>query len=192
MRDIKNKTQTLENYFLKKSPLKNKKLAEKVKLIGEDSALSDYNKITTRIFLGNYDAAKNKKFFTNKKIKAVLNCSKDIPNFFKKNDIEYLRLPVDDSLKEVDIDKFYEYLPLITEFIHKHVHLLKQNILIHCAQGRQRSFSSVVAYLMSKKDMSLKNATEYVLKKRKEGLHYGTSFNFSKALIKYEEDMKKK
>jgi protein-tyrosine phosphatase len=187
-KNIKDKTAKIENYFLKKSPLKNKKFAEKIKIFGEDEALSEYNKITTRIFLGNYDAAKNKSFFKKHNIKGVLNCSKEIPNFFKDTDIEYLRIPIDDSLKDIDIDKFYDYLPLISEFIYKYADIAKQNILIHCAQGRQRSFSAVVAYLISKKNMSLKKATDYVLKKRKEGLHYGTSFNFSKALIKFEEN----
>ena len=87
----------------------------------------------SKIYLGNIDASKDKDFFKDKKIKAVLNCSKDIANTFKNNDdIEYMRIPVDDSLKIVDYNKMYHYLPVAVEFIYKHAILQKNSILIHC------------------------------------------------------------
>lgn len=125
---------TPADYLRKHSPIK-KGLVIK----DEDKPLEMYSKIMSKLYLGNYQAAKNAEFFKDKKIKAVLNCSKDLPNTFagKKDkhgveEVEYMRIPIDDSLKEIDIKKCYEFMPAIVEFIHKHVVLQKNNILVHC------------------------------------------------------------
>ncbi|NDG31823.1 hypothetical protein EB118_17345, partial [bacterium] len=66
---------SLQDYMKKHSPLK-----AGLKVTDEDENLEKYNQITKRIYLGNIQASKDKKFFETKKIKAVLNCTKDIPN----------------------------------------------------------------------------------------------------------------
>jgi protein-tyrosine phosphatase len=180
------KLRKLEMHMKRKSPIKR----GIIKVIDEDKPLEDYSKMTNRIYLGNEKAAQNKKFFKEKKIRAVLNCSKDIDNFFEKDPkIEYMRIPIDDSLKEVDFKKFYNFIPVISEFIYKHADIEKHNIFIHCAQGRQRSIASFCAYLMSKKNLSTQRAMEYSLKKRLEAFHYGNSINFDKPLLKYEQKL---
>jgi Dual specificity phosphatase, catalytic domain len=133
-RTRKNDHMTPADYLRKHSPIK-KGLVIK----DEDKPLEMYSKIMSKLYLGNYQAAKNAEFFKDKKIKAVLNCSKDLPNTFagKKDangveEVEYMRIPIDDSLKEIDINKCYEFMPAIVEFIHKHVVLQKHNTLIHC------------------------------------------------------------
>ena len=117
------------DYLRKHSPIK-----KGLKIKDEDKPLEKYNKILDHLYLGNYQAAKDKEFFKKKKIRAVLNCSKeDISNHFcSDKKVEYLRIPVDDSLKEVDFKKMHNYMPLIVEFIYKHVVLEKNNILVHC------------------------------------------------------------
>jgi protein-tyrosine phosphatase len=136
--------------------------------------------------------AADKKFFKEKKIKAVLNCSKDIKNYFENDkNIEYMRIPVDDSLKEIDFKKMYNFFPVISEFIYKHADLEHNNIYIHCAEGRQRSLGAFCCYLMSKKGLSLKRSCEYALSKRPESFYFGTSLNFSSPLSKYEQKLNK-
>lgn len=172
---------SLSDFVRKHSPLKAGLVVK-----DEDKPLSKYNKIIDRIYLGNYQAAKDRKFFKEKNIKAVLNCTKDIPNHFANNrEIEYLRIPVDDSLKERDFDLMYQFMPLIVEFIHKHVTILKQNIFIHCHAGRQRSIIAVAAYLVDKKGMTPHEACKFILEKRKEAFHFGESLNFDQALTKF-------
>jgi protein-tyrosine phosphatase len=178
---------TLSTYLMHHSPIK-----KGVVIKNEDRPITKYNKITSRVFLGNYQAAKDKDFFTQNNIHAVLNCTKDLPNHFAHvRDIEYLRIPVDDSLKEKDFELMYTYMPLIVEFIDKHVNKLKQNILIHCYAGRQRSAISVCAYLVAKHNMTPHEACKYVLDKRKEAFHHGLSLNFDQALLKYHKDLEK-
>ena len=171
----------------KHSPIKNG-----LKIKNEDKPLEAYTKIISKLYLGNYQAAKDPEFFKEKKIKAVLNCTKDIPNHFAcKKDIEYMRIPVDDSLRETDFKKMYEFFPVIVEFIHKHVVLQKQNILVHCYAGRQRSAISVAAYLVAKMGMTPADACKYIMDKRKEAFHFGLSLNFEDSLNKYYKDLQK-
>lgn len=177
----------LAEFIYKHSPIK-KGLVIK----NEDKPLTKCEKIMNKIYLGNYQAAKDRDFFKDKKIKAVLNCTKDIPNHFAHNkDIEYMRIPVEDSLKEKDFDLMYEYFPVIVEFIHKHTVVQGDNTLIHCWAGRQRSAISVAAYLISKHKMTPHDACKYIMVKRKEAFHFGQSLNFDQALNKYYKKIQK-
>jgi len=120
----------LDEFLYKHSPLK-----KGVVIKNEDKPLAKYNKIIDRVYLGNHQAAKDRDFFKSKKIKAVLNCTKekDISNNFAHHkEIEYMRIPVDDSLKDKDIELMHQYMPCIVEFIHKHAVIGKNNILVHC------------------------------------------------------------
>ena len=120
---------SLSDLIYKHSPIKRGVLVVE----DEDRPHSNFDKIISKLYLGNVKASKDRDFFKNKKIKAVLNCSKDIPNTFGgSKDIEYMRIPIDDSLKEIDFEKAYEFMPAAVEFIYKHVVLEKRNILIHC------------------------------------------------------------
>jgi atypical dual specificity phosphatase len=157
------------------------------KLRVDDRKVEDVSKIMPKVFLGNYKAAKDQEFFDKNNIKAVLNCTKELPNTFScaNSSLEYMRIPIDDSLREVDFNKFYEFLPVITQFIHKHVDLQKNNILIHCHAGRARSCGALVGYLMEFRKMTPQDACELLLKKRNEAFFYGESVNFEKPLMKY-------
>ena len=121
---------SLADYIRRHSPIKSG-----LRISDEDKPLAKYDKIHDRIYLGNFQAAKDKNFIKDKKITAVLNCTKDIPHHFannKERTIEYMRIPVEDSLKEKDFDLMYQYMPCVVEFINKHVNIQKNNILIHC------------------------------------------------------------
>ena len=149
----------------------------------EDETYRDYNQITKRIFLGNAHMAKNADFFTKHNIQAVLNCTTDIPNYFRKSQkIEYMRIPLEDSLKESDLEKMYNYFPVICESIHKKANIEKKNIYVHCWAGRQRSVVSVLMYLVSQ-GMKPEKALKLILEKRPEALHFGLSFNFERPFI---------
>ncbi len=174
----------MEEYLRKHSPLKDGIYNNK----GMSS--ENYNKVINKIYLGNFKASKDSEFFKTKKIKAVLNCTKDLPNtFINDKSIEYLRIPVDDSLKEIDFEKMYKYMPKIVEFIDKNI--TKGNILVHCFAGRQRSAIAVAAYLVVKRGINPKQACKFVLAKRPEAFHYGLSLNFSSSLQKFYEDLQK-
>jgi protein-tyrosine phosphatase len=179
---------TLADYIRKHSPIK-----AGLRIPDEDKPLAKYNKIMNRLYLGNFQAAKDKDFFKKKNIRAVLNCSKDIPNHFASNkNVEYMRIPVDDSLKQKDYDLMFDFMPVIVAFIHKHIVTQRNNILIHCYAGRQRSAISVAVYLVDKYGLDPKEACKVVLDKRPEAFHFGKSLNFDQALNKYYRTYKKK
>jgi protein-tyrosine phosphatase len=179
---------SLADYIRRHSPIK-----AGLRIPDEDKPLTSYNKVANRLYLGNFQAAKDKQFFKDKNIKAVLNCTVDIPNHFANNkDIEYMRIPVEDSLKEKDFEKMYLYMPVIVEFINKHLNLQKNNLLIHCWAGRQRSAISIAAYLVAKHGMTPHEACKLILDKRPEAFHFGKSLNFDGSLNKFYKDIKKK
>ena len=178
---------SMADYIYKMSPLRKGAIVVK----NEDAPLATFNKIMSKLYLGNYQAAKDPEFFGDKKIKAVLNCTKDIPNTFAKKDIEYMRIPIDDSLKEIDFNKAHLFMPAAVEFIHKHIVLQGENILVHCYAGRQRSACMVAAYLIAKQNLTPKQACKLILEKRPEAFHFGVSLNFEKSLERYYEDLKK-
>lgn len=178
----------LAEYIRRHSPIK-----AGMRIKDEDVPLAKYNKITNNIILGNFQAAKDKDLFKTHKIKAVLNCSKDIPNHYSQHkDIEYMRIPVDDSLKQKDYDLMFQYMPVIVEFIHKHAGIANHNILVHCHAGRQRSAISVAAFLVAKCGKTPREACKIVMEKRPEAFHFGKSLNFDQALNKYYRTYMKK
>jgi protein-tyrosine phosphatase len=172
------------------SPIKNGHFKHS-KNFNEDEPVTSYNKIMSKIYLGNIDASKDKDFFKDKNIKAVLNCSKDIPNTFKNSDVEYMRIPVDDSLKVVDYNKMYHYLPMAADFIYKHAVLQKQPIFVHCYAGRQRSCATIAAFLMKYHNLTPYEACLFITKKRIEAFHFNLSLNFEQSLDEFYKDIKK-
>ena len=160
--------------------------------VNEDK-YDDINKIAPRVFIGNYHAARDKNVFEKYNIKAVLNCTKDLPNSFRnRSDIEYMRIPIDDSLRETDINKLTEYFSVITRFIQKHADIQKHAILVHCVEGSQRSCASVVAYLMEMYGMNPYKACETVIGRRNKAFHHGNNVNFEKSINNYYRQLSKR
>lgn len=172
----------------KQSPIKN---YEKLKGFNEYAPLKDYDKIMSRIYLGNMESANDSEFFKNKNITAVLNCTNDVPNYFKKSDIEYMRIPVEDSLKVYDYNRMYNFIHMAADFIYKHVVLQSKNILVHCVQGRQRSAICVAAFLVKYHNKTPYEACSIILKKRPEAFHFGHSLNFEQTLEEYYKDIQR-
>ena len=93
-------------------------------------------------------------------IGAVVNCTLD-QEFSIKGAKNQFRVAVDDACKE-DIQ---EYFHGVTEFMRKHASEGRA-ILVHCFMGMSRSATIVILYLMQECDMSLKQAYDFVKRKR--------------------------
>jgi protein-tyrosine phosphatase len=143
----------------------------------------DYQEILPGVWLGNHLSSEDKKFFKKNKIKAVLNTTKTLPNKFVSDKIEYMKIPVNDQLKQLDFDLMTEYLPFAVSFIRKHV-IQKNNILIHCLAGKSRSAICMAGYLVKYHNMNPEQSIKFILKKRPEAFFHGTSVNFDVALDK--------
>jgi protein-tyrosine phosphatase len=156
---------------------------------------NDYaHEIIPNLWLGNKEAAKDLKFLTKNKIGLVVNCSKeqDIKNFFENRkdiNIQYIRIPVDDSLQKKDFaimtNNLYIVVPIIENF-------LKNNIpvFVHCFAGMQRSATVVASYLLYKFHIPLYQAIYYIQKKR--NIAFTPQINFIDSLLLYYYDLLKK
>lgn len=185
-KEVPRKRKTIAEIIKKHSPVK-----KSVEVKDEDKHLDMCSKIIPGLWIGNYKCAKNKEFFDKNKIKAVLNCTEDLPNTFACKDVEYMRIPVDDSLKEKDFKKMLDYFPVIVEFLYKHVVIEKHNVLVHCWAGRQRSVISVAAFLVKYFNLTPSKAINFLVSKRPEAFHFGKSINFESSLKKYYRTLKK-
>lgn len=93
-------------------------------------------------------------------IKAIVNVTSDIPNYFEK-DIEYLRVSIDDKLTE-NIEKYFDVThKFIDEQISK-----GHSVLVHCQAGISRSATIIISYLMLRNKETYSQVLEYIRSKR--------------------------
>jgi len=133
--------------------------------------------IIDNLFLGNMDNASSIDFINKYSIKKIINVTLDVKNYF--DNIDYLNIRVDDS-KNVELNiYFYKIFNFIND--NKEV-----NILIHCRQGKSRSVSFVIAYLMYHYKMNLITAYNHVKKIRNL---IQPNIHFMNQLINYEKEL---
>ena len=125
------------------------------------------DEILPGLWLGNRHAAADLKFLREKNIKAVFNCSKDIP--FEASIPRQYRVPVDDSRQEPDIGNLEKWS---FEIVYKIAHEMRKagaegtGVLVHCAAGMQRSAASVAMYLIGIHGLSADKAMAFIRSKR--------------------------
>jgi protein-tyrosine phosphatase len=172
--------------------------------------MSFYNEIIHGIYLGSVEASENIEFIKEKNISVIVNCSKDIKDTFSLNllkniedapteiqewlynnsyYIKYHRIPINDSGRNEDIEKFYQYTIQLLPIIKKE-YCMGKNILIHCLAGVQRSASFTVALLMYYYKKPLNEMISYVINKKANVFFFGKTNNFIDALIKVEKYIK--
>jgi protein-tyrosine phosphatase len=97
-------------------------------------------------------------------ITRVLNCAKEIeiPDFYAKKRIKW------DKLECTDKSAFpiHEWFDQGVEFIRKSVEDEKLNVLVHCQEGRSRSTSMVVCYLIRYHSMTVNSALATIAARR--------------------------
>lgn len=150
-----------------------------------DKAIEKANKadkIVKGLYLGDELAAEDIEFFKKNRIGAVLNCTTDVPNHFRRSNVEYMRIPVEDNLRENQINKMTLYMPHACSFIYKNLNIEHKNVLIHCHAGMQRSAAVVLYYLMKVGGMKKRDAIRLMRSKRGIVFHGGAHINFEKAL----------
>lgn len=137
------------------------------------------NEIVPGLWLGNEDAARNEQFMRKNNIKAVLNMTPDVPNHFCSKNVEYMRIPVHDELRQTDFRQMKAFYRSFVAFLEKNHKLEKKNTLVHCVAGRQRSCTALFLYLVLSRGMDGKKVLRLMSRKRTECWHYGQSMNFS-------------
>jgi hypothetical protein len=165
------------------------------------------------LWLGNYKAALDADFLLENNITVIVNATPDIPFIHEILDTEDLakftkldtyRVPVYDSLLNHDIYLMEQYYHALIPVLLRKLLVDKQNILIHCHQGVQRSASIVAALLYIIKHDKLintmdtdeiqydvnnghlmRNVIDYIVKKRSKAFTFGYRINFKKSLERF-------
>src|SRR5437762_10539024 len=98
--------------------------------------------ITPKLFLGNAVDAQSLEFLSNKHIALIVNCAKELPNFYDGK-FRYIRLNLDDNLQQ-DLSSV---LPVIHEIIRSM--MTGQPVFVHCAAGVSRIAIIVIFTIMN-------------------------------------------
>ena len=143
------------------------------------------DEIIPGLWLGNRVAAADQNFSKEKNIRAVFNCSKDIP--FNPTIPRQYRVPVDDSRQEPDISNLEDWS---FEIVYKISHEMRRAkadnsaVLVHCAAGMQRSAASVAMYLIATQNMTTDQAIAFIQAKRP--IAFRPEANFEKSIRGFE------
>ena len=141
------------------------------------SQANDADEIVPGLWLGNQRAALNQNWLAQTGIKAVFNCTKEIP--FSPPIQRRYRVPVDDNLQDQEIRNLelwsYEIVYKLTR-----EYQTGQPVLVHCAAGMQRSAACVAMFLIATKNMNPEEAMEFIRDRRP--IAFQPSPNFYRAI----------
>ena len=144
------------------------------------------DEILPGLWLGSRYAALNPEYLKERRIRAVFNCTKDLP--FDTSIPRQYRVPVDDNLQEPEIRnlELWSY-----EIVYKIAHEMRRAntdgtaVLVHCAAGMQRSAASVAMYLIAVKDITTDEAIEFIRSRRE--IAFRPSANFEDSIRGFEK-----
>ena len=114
--------------------------------------------ITDHLFLSGVICAENLFILQSLDIKLIINCTKDCKNHFQDKNIIYHRIGIDDNENEDITLHLQDCYKLLDQYIDTQ----HQNVLIHCQQGKSRSVSFVIYYLMMKHKWNVQNSLKYI------------------------------
>jgi protein-tyrosine phosphatase len=155
--------------------LKKENILEKVEVSISEMPHEEIDKITEKVYLGNYLGAEDVEYLSKIKVSNVLICAKQGTEHAKDKFI-YKKLEIEDSFQEFIIVHFKDCIQFIEE--------ANGNVYVHCMAGISRSVTIVIAYLMWKNKLPYKDAYWFVKNKRK---FISPNEGFVKQLKKFEE-----
>jgi len=137
--------------------------------------------ILERMVLGNAYNARNFYELEKHNIGLVVNCSKDIPNYFEDS-LKYIRVSVEDKLDQ-DI---YTFLDKTINIMDKYLNdNPEKNIFVHCFMGSSRSATVIIAYLIKFRKYTRRDALLFLRQKRPL---VNINVDFFKQLKKFESN----
>lgn len=137
------------------------------------------------VWISRWEVALDPAWLEQNKIKAVFNCSKDIP--FHPNIKNQYRVPVDDNLQPAEIQNMEKWAPEIAYKILKE-YKAGNPILIHCHAGMQRSTTACAFFLMALTGAPLITVMRQIKKARPIAFEPGP--NFIEALRGFESHLR--
>ena len=126
------------------------------------------------VYLGGYKGVINLAFLQANNITHILNTAKGLEDVLGPKFVELIKKTnanlsivtmetnwVDDPSFQIELSNLREAVLFIEE-----ARASSGNVLVHCAQGRSRSSTAVIAYVMCKQKLKSEEATSFVQKRR--------------------------
>jgi protein-tyrosine phosphatase len=148
------------------------------------------NTIIPKIWIGDVHSSQDKNFLKSNNIQIIVNCTKDLPNYYEPfpikeldtqfledNFIKYYRIPVDDNGRQEEVKNFWQFTNNISPKVLQDYHKDK-NILVHCSAGQQRS-CAFVAFLLKQLGLTDEQAFGLIVEKRPNAFNFGKQINFA-------------
>ena len=135
------------------------------------------DKITEKVYLGDWMGAEDEDQLKRNNIKRVLSCMGHLSPKYKDNSIEQKIIELDDSPQTNIIQYFKDSIKFMEE---------SDKVFVHCFAGVSRSATLVIAYFMWKNHKSYKEIFEFIKKTRLIGPNLG----FRKQLLLFEQQLK--
>lgn len=129
--------------------------------------------IINHLFVSDYKIANNLEWLNNNQITHIINTTKEIDNKYPDK-FEYFNLELSDSLNE----NLYPYLDNTYKYIDNTIKQ-KTNILIFSVEGKSRSISLIIYYLMNKNRQDFRIVYSFIKRKYK---YANINKNFKKQL----------
>ena len=120
--------------------------------------------IEKRLLLGNAACSADREALREARVAYIVNATSDLPNHCAADNIEYLRVPVEDAL---DAD-LLAYLDIAVDFLARALSdpYACGSVLVHCQQGVSRSATIVIAYLIRERGHTFRSALAHVQQRR--------------------------
>lgn len=106
---------------------------------------------------------------------AVINCTKKIP-FYTSGDQVSIRVGIDDGGFEEDNQVLFNEMPVLVLEMNRLLNE-KQNVLVHCRMGQQRSCTVIAAFLIWKYKWGVEETMDFMKTKHKEAFMCGANFD---------------
>ena len=168
---------TLKKNLVYKSPQKTflSRIVGDIKMIQKPP-----KQIINNLWLGNAFDSANYDFIKKQSIKAIINITCEVPNFFINDGVEYLNIIVRDEKGAMINEETFEKSSLfINRFIEK-----DKPVFVHCFVGRSRSVAIICYYLIKYKNIPFKDAYN-MIKQNREFAQLNS--NFAEILSNYDE-----
>jgi len=120
--------------------------------------------------------------------RCVLNVTEEVPkSALLEDDVVFQRFPIYDvDCSEQEQALMLSFFPTTCETI-KQQRELKQPVLVHCAEGKQRSCTVVAAFLMQSQGFTVEEAKTQLLALHPRAFDFGSGLHFERALQNWEK-----
>ena len=149
----------------------------------EHLQVNHLTEIVDKIFIGSFLNAKNLDELEKNNIKYILNCALECKNIFEDK-FKYLKLDIKDQIDFPIQDYFEKGI----QFIQESLNNSGGNILIHCMEGKSRSTTILMAYLIKCKNENTNSAYKILKTKRQLTM---PNLGFMNKLREFEKEEKK-